>query len=376
MKKILSGILCLAVLSCNRNSDQPFNTGTPPQQTNQLIPWLEKQKSNVASDSGKQAITNLEASLLISESVIRPSGYGKKVMITPIKKEPATREEQSTTTFLLSQLNSEGRIIRSNIVTYTPETAAAPVRMPADLFENYYGDGRLPDVKLTFRSNTGRLLFETAFRNGDVYSHSYPEIKNRANHSGELTENECVEWYWQTYVNGVLVSEVYLGTTCGPYVEEGSGGGGEDPFDEAAEDALKTQVFATQSDPAEQSVEYTSEVHTGVPFQWVVVKNTNNLWQVNSSDIAYGYNSPNTGAIVYNIQHNGSQLSGQTSWNRIPRNPGGFAPPLISLIWQETANTTTIANGYRSGTITVSGSLKNFGITIGSYSQSCTINVN
>jgi hypothetical protein len=225
MKKMLTGIVCLAILSCNRNKDQEFTSNIPPQQTSQLIPWLEKQKANVASDSGKQAITKLEASLLISESVIRPSGYGKKVMITPIKKEPSTREEQSSTTFLLSQLNSEGRIIRSNIVTYTPETAAAPVKMPADLFENYYGDGRMPDVKLTFRSNTGRLLFETAFRNGDLYSHSYPEIKNRANHSGELTENECVEWYWQTYVNGVLVSEVYLGTTCGPYVEEGSGGG-------------------------------------------------------------------------------------------------------------------------------------------------------
>lgn len=368
-------MLCLAMFACTRSEDLAPTNSTAPQQSSQLIPWLEKQKNNVASDSGKQAIANLEASLLIHESVLRPAGNGKRVMITPLKKTATDRNNPSSTTFLLLQLNSEGQIIRSNIVTYTPETASAPATMPDNLFECFYDDGRMPDVKLTFRTNTGRLLFETSFRNGNLYQHSYPVNKNRNIAGKTAARNECVDWYWQTWVNGVLVSEVYLFTTCGPYVEEGSSGGGEDPFDEDAEEALKAQVFSAQSESAEQNLTFTSSTATGVPFQWVVVKNTNNLWQVNSSDIAFGYNSANTGAIVYNIQHSGSQISGQTSWNRIPRSPIGIAPPLINLSWQETFNTSNIAGDYRSGTVTVSGSLKNFGISLGSYTQSCTINV-
>lgn len=214
-------MLCLAMFACNRSEDLAPTNSTAPQQSSQLIPWLEKQKNNVASDSGKQAIAHLEASLMIHESVLRPAGNGKRVMITPLKKSATDRNNPSSTTFLLSQLNSEGQIIRSNIVTYTPETASAPATMPDNLFECFYDDERMPDVKLTFRTNTGRLLYETSFRNGNLYRNSYPENKNR----NTAARNECVEWYWQTWENGVLISEIYLGTTCGPYVEEGSGGG-------------------------------------------------------------------------------------------------------------------------------------------------------
>lgn len=375
MKKIVTGIVCLAVLSCNRNNDQEFTTNIPPQQTNQLIPWLEKQKANVASESGKQAIAELEASLLINESVIRPAADGKRVMLTPIKQE-ANRENQSSSTFLLLRLNSDGTIAKGNIVTYTPETATAPVTIPANLFEIFYGDGKMPDVKLNFKSLTGRPIFETSYRNGNLYTHSYPENKNRGNKGSTSARENCVEWYWQTFVNGVLVSEVYLFTTCGPYVEEGSGGGEDELFDEAAEEALKTQVFTTQSELQEQNISITSPVPAGVPFQWVVVKNAYDLWEVISSDVANGYNSSNTGALVYNIQHNGSEITGQTSWNRIPRNPNGVVLPLIRLSWLETSSLSTITNDYRSGTVTVSGSLRNLQISMGSYTQSCTIHVN
>jgi hypothetical protein len=42
----------------------------------------------------------------------------------------------------------------------------------------------------------------------------------------------CIDWYWQTYVNGVLVYEEYLYTTCSCYNTGGGGGGGGGNNDE------------------------------------------------------------------------------------------------------------------------------------------------
>lgn len=164
--------------------------------------------------------------------------------------------------------------------------------------------------------------------------------------------------------------QVY-GTGCG-------GGGGDDEdegFDEAAEAALKDQVFSTSSEAAETNVSYSSPDEASVPFDWVVVKNTLNLWKVTSYDVAKGYNSTNTGAIIYDIQHSGSSISGQTSWYRIPKRPIGVAWKLISLSWEETSNSKSIASDYKSGTITVSGNLKNFGVSFKNPTNSCTVTV-
>lgn len=164
----------------------------------------------------------------------------------------------------------------------------------------------------------------------------------------------------------------------------GTGGGGgigwvpfedEGEFDEAAEALILNQVFNSISEPSFKDVTYTSPDQTGVPFEWTVVKNSFNHWEVVSSDIAYGYNSASTGAIVYDIQHVNSQIRGQTSWNRIPKRPGGIIVPLVNLSWTESSYSKAIASDYRSGTITVSGVIRNFGIFFGSYTQSCTINV-
>lgn len=161
----------------------------------------------------------------------------------------------------------------------------------------------------------------------------------------------------------------------------GCGGGEEGDYDLSAEALLLSEVLSTDNFNKELNVTFTESTSAEHPFQWVVVSNLSNLWQVKSSDIAEGYNSPNTGAIIYRIRHLASSISGQTSWRRIGRNNSPDVP-FINIVWNESSHSSVIATDYKSGSITVSGDLVNIipsyipvSIPLKSVTQTCTVRV-
>ncbi|MCG2615191.1 hypothetical protein LZZ85_12900 [Terrimonas sp. NA20] len=96
------------------------------------------------------------------------------------------------------------------------------------------------------------------------------------------------------------------------------------------------------------------------------------MWMVNSTDDIVGHNNGTT-AIVYRTDHISSGIVGQTTFSRVVR--GVHSVPIVWLSWTESSNSSTIADTYKSATITVSGTLKNFLVPIGTYTQSATYNV-
>jgi len=59
---------------------------------------------------------------------------------------------------------------------------------------------------------------------------------------GAVGTNPCIDWYWQTYVNGVLVSEDYINTTCCG----GTSGGGSSNGNAVAECQASFNNFVAQ----------------------------------------------------------------------------------------------------------------------------------
>ncbi len=118
----------------------------------------------------------------------------------------------------------EGNIRKSNIVQYIPVNKYSK-EIPKKTFTHFYNSKKIDDAVFAFLSITDRLLSETEYKNGAIYK--YGAITQNNTHIGNRSEDDCIEWYWQTYENGVLVSEQYIFTTCGgQVVEEGGGGGG------------------------------------------------------------------------------------------------------------------------------------------------------
>lgn len=277
------------------------------------------------------------------------------------------------------------------------QSATNPVQLAAALFERKTSSTSLPaqtqDVQAFF--------YDKQYRTVDAY-----EVRDNKWHllhasclskpDEQLTKNfdggsgECREWcvYVVTrdqYGNVIHEQLLYTywvgdcgggGTGDNPNEEPGEwlGGGEAQEYDLEAEAALFVEALSTKISPQEKTITYTSASVTGVTFQWIVVENQFGAWKVQSSDIAEGYNSSNTGAVLYKIQHQGSAISGLTQWGRIRRD-GSQGVPLISLSWSESSNSSTIASDYRSGTVSVSGFLKNLGLGFpgNSHSNFCKI---
>jgi hypothetical protein len=67
-------------------------------------------------------------------------------------------------------------------------------------------------------SLTNRLVYEKEFKDGKLYALSYLKKKDNAENGGKGSGSErtkaCIDWYWQIWIDGILMDEWYAGTTC------------------------------------------------------------------------------------------------------------------------------------------------------------------
>ncbi|TXJ26350.1 MAG: hypothetical protein E6Q24_12060 [Chitinophagaceae bacterium] len=185
----------------------------------------------------------------------------------------------------------------------------------------------------------------------------------------------CTDWYWEVWDTGTgeVISSDYLYTTCyDPCNPDGGGGGGGGSVDDDEE--LVANFTSTISTAQTKDVAFVSSTESKMPFQWTICKHTYSNWWVNSFDEAVGYSSGSTGGVIYRIDHIESKILGTTTATK--RSNNGIPIPVVVLSWSESSHSSTIAPTYKSGTITVSGNLRNFLIPFSFQSQTCTVNVN
>lgn len=386
--------MMLVFFSCRKDaSDETANDSKFNDQVISKVKlWLEEQKAHMFEFKAAN-IDLLKENLEYSNLNIEVSGNNEKIIIIPINenfKQKRITDKNSIPNLVLI-MSTSGDIRKGNVVLFKPKNNGTYSKVPKNTFYNIFNTAFVNcDGQFQFLSIAGKLQYQLEFEQGKLASAS--SLKNEEKKIDTRLNSICINWCLVTtyYVDGIPVYQTseYVGTTCSDdcynpdYMSlcpDGGGGGGneEDVWDTDAESAIMSQVYSTNTESASQDVSFSTQEpdESQVSFTWVIVRNSFNLWQVRSSDIAIGYNSTNTGAIIYDIQHVSSGISGQTFWCRVPTNPGGPCIPLINLSWQETSSSKSIASNYKSGTVTVSGQLKNLGIPIKSATQSCTVRV-
>lgn len=165
-----------------------------------------------------------------------------RLFISPVKFDPnKTAVNNNLKKFLVTTGNSDGNISSGKYIylltkkAESPSTAFVQNAEPAFLMQQ-----KIPE------SFTGALFeydLDNKFISGKYYEQGKPTDKitrlsyksgsagSGSNYADPNCEGEviCVEWYWQTWVNGVLVYEEYLYTTCECMEQGGGGGGGQTP---------------------------------------------------------------------------------------------------------------------------------------------------
>ncbi len=225
-------VLSLVMISCKKTSQVEDANLILPQKSS-ILNYLTSQKTNNSPTRIKQ-IEKLSENLLFDKSWVEKS-YAHSLIITPIDElyQFSNNKENKVSNYFVCVVDSTSKIVTSYIVQNRPMNNNGKTAIKKDAIANM--DDNKPvaeDCNVRFINIYDYYLYEMNYKNNTLVStlvkntkstnNSKPTNQNTTNTSGN-----CIDWYWQTYVNGVLVSEVYLYTDCGINVEEGGGGGSQ-----------------------------------------------------------------------------------------------------------------------------------------------------
>ena len=344
-------------------------------------------------------VANLSKKLDWSQAGVYSAGQ-QEYAVVPLQKDDLKLENNYFMKRVFVFYKKAGTPIQMQLVELLTkgQPAANPVELAAALFEK-----KTLSKKMTESiQDVQAFFYDKQYRTVDAYevrdnqwkplqarSVNKPDEQLTADFDGG--SGECTQWgvyivtrdQYGNVLDEQLIYTYWVGDCSGgggagnnPNDSPGEtmGGGESEEYDLHAEAALITEVLSTTIYPLQKNVSYTSETLADVPFQWIVVKNTFDNWRVTSYDVAEGYNSSNTGSVIYRIRHLSSSISGQTWFPRIRRD-GTPAGPLIQISWSESSSSTSIETDYKSGRVAVSGYLKNLGFVFKPVDNFCIVSV-
>ncbi len=262
---LLAATMALLLVSCKKNDALIPGNQVADNTATKVTDWLDLQVNRTSSADSKERMKNLKQHLVLDQLHYEDLRKGEKLIIVPIDNSfvPGSNKNENPINCLMLVETTEGTIRKGNIVQYIPVVRTTENKIPANAFHEFFTSQNLADAKFTFLTLTNKFMYEMEYKDQTLSKHRTLYDKNKKEPS--LTKEEtCIDWYLQTFENGILVSEVYVYTTCGPYVEDGSGsgvGGGENPTGTV----VKTQAtWAVAANVSGFWILWSTEEFTGV----------------------------------------------------------------------------------------------------------------
>jgi hypothetical protein len=197
-------------------------------------------------------------------------------------------------TYLVVNENGQGQITGGQYIMVLPNTKkmganAAKVRTA--------GEAGINPVVLAAKHNvpvanfSGAVLYydvQGQFTDSQVYEAGQLQPKATANLAArdeaegdpdpntviQVCNNDeviCIEWFWQTYVNGELISEEYLETTCCGGTGGGNGGNSNTEC-QAQLDAMVAAGEVVTNSPITETTETQTNTEWTKRYSWVIFK--------------------------------------------------------------------------------------------------------
>ncbi len=232
MKTLISAIaiICLAV-SCKKDITDKQTTTVDNDAIQKAKLWFEKASGNAAVQINPDPFA-LHLKEIVPQWDNAVSFIEMNTMVVPVEiKNSNLIDSRKVTLLLVIKQNAEGDIESGHYsffltkdATITDAAILATGKIPADFNGaniNYSIDGNFLSAKHykdgQFTPGNDKIAF-----------------KANKNDQGGGTQNNmpincdfpCIDWYWLTYIDGILVDEEYLFTTCPCGNGGGSGGGG------------------------------------------------------------------------------------------------------------------------------------------------------
>ena len=178
-------------------------------------------RKEFASDEGKMKIDEIKISLLFSDLRMEKFNDNENLIIVPLKEGFETRNKVRGKSFknLVVIEDSKGNYRKGDMVEFIPKDNTLKT-IPKNYFADVYNNkkGLIADGVTSILTLTDRNIIDLTYNNGSLekYRYASPMVNGKLlykNNSQEVV-NQCINWFWEYYVNGVLVYEEYAFTTC------------------------------------------------------------------------------------------------------------------------------------------------------------------
>ncbi len=213
------GIMSMAIVSCKKDNSELTLNRPDSKEIQKITDWLDIQKRKYGDTSSQKSIELLKNNLLLSKITVVTLNTEENIVVIPISKDFKTINITTQLSFkhLVIIETNDGKIKQGNIIEIIPKQqhfTNSYAQLMADVYNNK--DNDLNGV-FSFISITNKFITEREYRNGKLYSIRNLAGKNKGVQGQKVTLNTsgCIDWYWQYFVDGVLVHEQYAYTTCG-----------------------------------------------------------------------------------------------------------------------------------------------------------------
>jgi hypothetical protein len=225
-KTLAAAVLITLAFGCKREAltenPRPVSlpTGSAPTVTH-LQQWVKNHPLSLSAQ-GRTAGNNLpKHTLLWGQASYDAAGHAYTVPLLLAHEGAAQSKLRAA---LVATEGADGQITGGQYMLTLPQ-GNAPAQYPKQGQEAPGYNGAV-----LYYNMQGQLTADKVYKDGRVLAGARAALVNRPATNLRPPKNcdetaPCIDWYWQTYVNGVLVDEVYLYTTCPCPTGGGSGTG-------------------------------------------------------------------------------------------------------------------------------------------------------
>ena len=302
-------LVLLFLVSCKKESIPDIPPDLPKEDlVVKVKSWLDIQKKGL-SIADTMKIESLKRSLNYVERHLEPYKNWKNLLVVPISNEfhSKNNQDKNVTNYLVLVVNNKDSIENGNIIQYISSShqKVAPQKTFSKIFN--YQDIDCSGV-FTILSITDNFRYELKFDNGKLKS--VTELKKKEQpKDGSGRVNACIDWYEQTWYvwsdgTAILISEVYVFTTCGEECAQprfangrsyatncgGNGGGGGIDYDVCVSSAISSFQYEANearvsSETKRIDVSDIDEVTKNKNVTWTILNGAYRAWELNSEEI-------------------------------------------------------------------------------------------
>jgi len=307
--------LCIVIYSCKKNDNGNPLPGVEQSRVEKASAWYDRQVKTTTPATLNDAV---QLSMSHDKPAWDNASYfaAQHTIIVPLQTAGKQPGNVKAAGYLILKETAAGDIENGSFYYVLPSAGNKEVNISPALFSNTIKKEAFSGAIIRY-SPGGYLSESRHYNNGAPEAKEDRLLHRTAKKGNGETQNLApldpgcayvtIDWYWQTYVNGVLVNEEYVFSTTEIVCEGGGGGGGGGNQHQNIDELFERGIAAGQavSEKVSEETINIDAMHRVKKYDWRFYKN-HGIGYIDYYSREYGYQEKqaNESWMFTSLEHN------------------------------------------------------------------------